>query len=95
MTRVRSPLARAMIVTIRGYQHVAAGSTPRCRYWPSCSQYTLEAIEHYGGMRGGWLGARRLARCHPWGGHGVDPVPTPNIRSTTATGSSVGRESRH
>jgi putative membrane protein insertion efficiency factor len=98
MTGTRSPLCRAMIGMIRGYQHLAAGTTSRCRYWPTCSQYTLEAIEQYGAIRGGWLGARRIARCHPWGGHGVDPVPVPNVRSTsttTAGPTSVGRESRH
>ena len=93
--RRRSPGARAMIGCIRGYQYLARGSAPRCRYWPTCSQYALEAIEQYGAVRGGWLGARRLARCHPWGGHGVDPVPQPNIRSTTAATTTIGRESRH
>ena len=47
----------------------------RCRYWPSCSDYAEEAILRHGAARGAWLAFRRLIRCHPWGGHGVDPVP--------------------
>jgi putative membrane protein insertion efficiency factor len=46
-----------------------------CRFEPSCSDYMLGAIEAHGVCRGSWLGARRLCRCHPWGGTGLDPVP--------------------
>ena len=50
--------------------------TPRsCRYEPTCSQYTYTALERHGVFRGGWLAAKRLARCQPWGGSGYDPVP--------------------
>ena len=48
---------------------------PVCRFTPSCSAYSLEAVEVHGGSRGGWLMLKRLARCRPWGGSGYDPVP--------------------
>ncbi|MHB8671040.1 MAG: membrane protein insertion efficiency factor YidD [Acidimicrobiales bacterium] len=69
--------ARVARSLIRGYQLARAGRPSPCRYWPSCSEYALEAIERHGAARGAWLAGRRLLGCHPWGGHGVDPVPEP------------------
>jgi len=46
-----------------------------CRYYPSCSSYTMQSIQHYGVIRGIWMGSRRLARCHPWAAGGIDDVP--------------------
>ena len=46
-----------------------------CRYLPTCSAYAIEALERHGAIRGGGLAVKRLLRCHPWGGHGYDPVP--------------------
>jgi uncharacterized protein len=67
--------ARVLLRLIHAYQWVLGGRASPCRYVPSCSSYTAEAIEVHGAVRGTWLGARRLGRCHPWGGHGWDPVP--------------------
>ena len=69
---------------IRGYQvcispllTIVCGAGTGCRFEPSCSHYFLEAVETHGSLRGSWLGLKRIARCHPWGGEGVDPVPMP------------------
>ena len=48
---------------------------PRCRYVPTCSQYSIEAVKKHGVLKGGWLAIKRILRCHPWGGSGYDPVP--------------------
>ncbi len=67
--------ARVMTGTITLYQRLTVHRPSPCRYVPSCSSYAMEAIETHGAARGGWLAVRRLSRCHPWGGHGFDPVP--------------------
>lgn len=68
--------ARAALKLIRLYQRLVSPSLGNvCRYEPSCSRYTYEAIERHGLVRGAWLGAKRLARCRPLGGSGFDPVP--------------------
>lgn len=67
--------ARVVRKLIRGYQVLSANRPPSCRFYPNCSAYAIEAVERHGAARGSWLAVRRLARCHPFGGHGVDPVP--------------------
>jgi putative membrane protein insertion efficiency factor len=68
--------ARAAALLLRGYQLLVSPIYgPVCRYAPSCSHYAQEAVLTHGIARGGWLALRRLARCHPWGGSGFDPVP--------------------
>lgn len=73
MTSPAGALLSALIVAYRGLlSPILPGS---CRYQPTCSHYALDAVRRFGALRGGWLAARRLARCHPWGGFGYDPVP--------------------
>ena len=93
-------LAYTLLAFLRGYQvllsPIVGGA---CRFEPSCSRYMIEAIERHGAGRGAWLGLRRLARCHPFGSHGYDPVPledhsgsdfphktTPGVISRTPSG---------
>ncbi|MDX1540821.1 MAG: membrane protein insertion efficiency factor YidD [Geminicoccaceae bacterium] len=67
---------RLLIWTIGGYRYlISPALPPRCRFLPTCSAYALEAVEQHGAFRGGWLALRRVARCHPLGGSGLDPVP--------------------
>ena len=72
-------MTRVLLVVIRGYQKSFSKLLPpSCRYYPSCSVYTYEAVEKYGWLRGGWMGAARIARCHPFAKGGLDPVPLRN-----------------
>lgn len=73
---ILAPLTWLGIALIRFYQQfISPGLPPSCRFAPSCSQYTLEAVQRYGALKGVWLGLRRLLRCHPWHPGGFDPVP--------------------
>jgi putative membrane protein insertion efficiency factor len=73
---VGAMVAAPAIWLIRGYQLVVSPMRPpTCRFYPSCSAYALTAIERFGLLRGSWLAARRLLRCHPWTPGGVDHVP--------------------
>lgn len=68
--------ARFCALPVRGYRLLFSPWVGHgCRYHPTCSAYALEALEKHGGFKGSWLAARRIARCHPWGGDGVDNVP--------------------
>ena len=69
-------IARLLILPIRFYQKFISPLTPPlCRYTPTCSQYAVEALRKHGPLKGMYLAVRRILRCHPWGGHGYDPVP--------------------
>ena len=69
-------LARLLILLVRGWQlGPSALLGPTCRFQPSCSAYAITALARYGAAKGGWLAIRRIARCHPFGAHGHDPVP--------------------
>ena len=70
------PVQRLIGLAIHAYQvAIAPVLGPACRFEPSCSRYAAEAVERHGALRGSWLAARRLGRCHPFGGYGPDPVP--------------------
>jgi putative membrane protein insertion efficiency factor len=69
-------MKRVFLVILRYYkQWISPALPPACRFAPTCSEYAYQAIEKYGMLRGGWLGLRRLSRCHPWNPGGFDPVP--------------------
>ncbi|MGB5529046.1 MAG: membrane protein insertion efficiency factor YidD [Ignavibacteriaceae bacterium] len=68
--------AMPFIVVIKIYQLLISPLfPPSCRFTPTCSHYTLEALKKYGILKGGWLSLKRILKCHPWGGSGYDPVP--------------------
>lgn len=74
-------LPRALLMKIiRLYQAVTVRRLPVCRFDPTCSSYAIEAVSQHGASKGAWYAMRRIARCHPWGGWGYDPVPLPNQR---------------
>jgi putative membrane protein insertion efficiency factor len=74
--RFKNVVQFPFILMIRIYKNLLSPLLPNaCRYNPTCSQYAEEAIKKYGIFKGIFLGAKRIARCHPWGGHGYDPLP--------------------
>lgn len=69
-------MKRLLVALLRTYQYaISPFLGRRCRYYPSCSEYAVEAVEKFGAIKGGWLGVKRVCRCHPWHPGGYDPVP--------------------
>ena len=69
-------LGKFFVLLIRVYQYTLSPFIGRsCRYTPTCSAYSVEAIQKYGPFKGGWMALKRIASCNPWGGSGYDPVP--------------------
>ncbi|MDR0667126.1 MAG: membrane protein insertion efficiency factor YidD [Prevotellaceae bacterium] len=75
-TGLRKASIFPLILLIKFYQLCLSPlKPPTCRFTPTCSQYTIEALRKHGLLKGSWLSLRRILRCHPWGGCGYDPVP--------------------
>jgi len=73
---ISKTLSFLLLLFIKAYKTLLSPILPpSCRYNPTCSDYAVQAIQKYGPFKGGWLAVKRIARCHPWGGHGYDPVP--------------------
>jgi len=73
-------LVRVYQLTLSPAKTFLLGPAGHCRFEPSCSQYAIEALKTHGAAAGGWLAAKRVCRCHPWGGCGEDPVPGVKIQ---------------
>jgi hypothetical protein len=75
-TTIKQILIFPFVVLVKLYQNLISPLTPAtCRYQPTCSHYTLEALQKHGLFKGGMLSIKRIFSCHPWGGSGYDPVP--------------------
>ncbi|MFT7298914.1 MAG: putative membrane protein insertion efficiency factor [Sphingobacteriales bacterium] len=73
---IKKAFSGLLILLVKIYQYVLSPILPNaCRYSPTCSAYMIQAINIHGPLKGTWLGIKRFSSCHPWGGHGHDPVP--------------------
>jgi len=84
-------LAHIMRALVKGYQWFISPILPgSCRFYPTCSSYALHAIDTHGALKGGWLGLKRIGRCHPWNDGGYDPVPNTDHHNHTQDGTCCG-----
>ncbi len=73
---IRYLFSQVLILLFTIYKYAISPMLPKaCRYTPTCSTYAIEAVKKHGPLKGFWLAVKRIASCHPWGGHGYDPVP--------------------
>lgn len=80
-----------LVLLVRGYQLcISPFLGQNCRFYPSCSQYAIEAINRHGAMKGGWLSTKRLCKCHPWHPGGLDPVPESSTKTSSSTACGCG-----
>lgn len=85
---IKKILIFPFLLLIRFYQIAISPYTPAsCRYSPTCSHYSVEALKVHGLFKGGWLAVKRISKCHPWGGSGYDPVPEKEVNNNRNEGS--------
>ena len=85
---IKKILIFPFLLLIRFYQIAISPYTPAsCRYSPTCSHYSVEALKVHGLFKGGWLAVKRISKCHPWGGSGYDPVPEKEVNNKRNEGS--------
>lgn len=76
LLHIKKAINWVLIFLVRFYQYgISPIFPPSCRYTPTCSNYSVQALKKHGPFKGGWYALKRIASCHPWGGHGYDPVP--------------------
>jgi len=96
MTSKRNVGEVAALGLIKAYQYgIRPMLGPRCRFFPSCSEYTADAISEYGVLRGSAMGAMRLVKCHPWHAGGYDPVPEKNTKTALSTAATSAQPASH
>ena len=96
MTSKRNVGEVAALGLIKAYQYgIRPMLGPRCRFFPSCSEYTADAISEYGVLRGSAMGATRLVKCHPWHAGGYDPVPEKKTKTALSAAATSAQPASH
>jgi putative membrane protein insertion efficiency factor len=92
IARIRQALTAVLLVPVHLWRATVVFRQPRCRYYPSCSTYAVDALREHGPLRGSALAAGRVLRCHPWSPGGVDPVPPSRTATTSSSRPSGARD---